>query len=50
MIFSATKVDGGYLLNETKMWITNSYESQARVCFEFTEFLPKEVFHLGEIQ
>ena len=50
--FSATKVDGGYLLNGTKMWITNSYESQAgvvfatsdksqkhRVCIEFNELL-----------
>ena len=59
MFFSATKVDGGYLLNGTKMWITNSYESQAgvvfatsdksqkhRVCIEFAEFLPKEVFNL----
>ena len=52
IFFSATKVDGGYLLNGTKMWITNSYESQAgvvfatsdksqkhRVCIEFTELL-----------
>ena len=52
MVFSATKVDGGYLLNGTKMWITNSYESQAgvvfatsdksqkhRVCIEFNELL-----------
>merc|ERR1719209_1785342 len=30
---TATKVDGGYLLNGTKMWITNSYESQAGVVF-----------------
>ena len=26
-------MDGGYLLNGTKMWITNSYESQAGVVF-----------------
>ena len=33
ILFLATQVEGGYLLNGTKMWITNSYESQAGVVF-----------------
>ena len=58
ILFSATKVDGGYLLNGTKMWITNSYESQAgvvfatsdknqkhRVCKKFTLSLTIDLFH-----
>ena len=34
---TATQVDGGYLINGTRSWITNSYESQAAVLFATTD-------------
>lgn len=34
---TATKVDGGYVINGTKMWITNAYEAEASVIFATTD-------------
>jgi len=34
---TASKVDGGYLINGTKAWITNAYESNAAVVFATTD-------------
>ncbi|CAG5098584.1 Oidioi.mRNA.OKI2018_I69.XSR.g15797.t1.cds [Oikopleura dioica] len=41
---TATKVDGGYLINGTKMWITNAYEADASVIFATTD---KSLKHKG---
>jgi len=34
---TANKVDGGYMINGTKAWITNSYEASATVIFATTD-------------
>lgn len=34
---TATKVDGGYIINGTKAWITNAHESNAAVIFATTD-------------
>lgn len=41
---TATKVDGGYCINGTKAWITNSYEAEATVIFATTD---KSLKHRG---
>lgn len=41
---TATKVDGGYVINGTKMWITNAYEAEASVIFATTD---KSLKHKG---
>lgn len=41
---TATKVDGGYVINGTKMWITNAYEAEASVIFATTD---KSMKHKG---
>ena len=33
----ATKVDGGWIINGTKAWITNAHESEATVVFATTD-------------
>lgn len=41
---TATKVDGGYIINGTKAWITNAHEAEATVVFATTD---KSLKHRG---
>ena len=34
---TAKEVDGGFIINGTKMWITNAYEAEAAVIFATTD-------------
>ena len=46
----ATKVDGGYILNGTKMWITNSYESEAGVVFATSDKSQKHKVSIRDLR